>query len=121
MPNPNFDTIVEHADFLLQSPATESMKPEDGFAAYKACKSSKASIHKYLFSFLLENHIEPKAPITLANLLKQCKAIDEKFESLDLSCILCRHDAEFENYCLSMEKVNPCMKVAKQTRDIVSG
>jgi hypothetical protein len=121
MPNPNFDTILQHADFLLQSPATEPMRLEDDFAAYKACKSSKASIRKYLSSFLLKNHIEPEAPITLANLLEQCKAIDKKFEAIDMSCILCRHDLGFDNYCLSMEKVIPCMKVAEQTRDVVSG
>jgi hypothetical protein len=119
MQSPKFDTIARKADYLFQPTATESDRFEDDFVAYEACKDSRESIRSYFLSFLLKNHIKPKASITLANLYEQCKVIDKKFEPIDLSCFLCRHDSEHDNYCLGIDKVNPCMKVAEQTRKVV--
>ena len=121
MQNPKFDTIVKQADALLHSASKELRKSEDDFVTYKACSDSRESVRKYLTSFLIKNQVQPKEPVTLANLLKQCIVIDEKFKLLDMSCILCRHDEEYDDYCLSPEKVNPCLKVAEQARKIVVG
>ena len=121
MQNPKFDTIVKKADSLLYSAAEELNKSEEGYVAYNACNDSRESIRKYLTSFLLKNHIKPKETISLADLLKECRTIDKRFKSLDMSCVLCQHDSEYEDYCLSVEKVNPCLKVAEETRKIVLG
>ena len=119
MQNPKFDTIVKQADSLLYSATEELNSSEDDFVNYNACKDSRESIRKYLTSFLLKKHVEPIEPVTLASLLKQCRAIDDRFKAINMSCILCQHDTEYDNYCLSVEKVNPCVKVAEQTRNVV--
>lgn len=121
MQNPKFDTIVKQADSLLHSASRELKKSENDFVTYKACHDSRESVRKYLTSFLVKNHIQPQEPVSLANLLDQCKAIDKRFELLDMSCILCRQDEEYDDYCLSYEKVNPCLKVAEQTRKLILG
>lgn len=121
MQNPKFDTIVKQADSLLYSATEEMTQSEEDIVTYNACKKSRESIRRYLTFFLVKNHIEPKEPITLAKLLKQCRAIDNRFKSLDMSCILCQHDYEYDDYCLSVDKVTPCLKVAKETRKIVLG
>ena len=120
MQNPKFDTIIKQADSLLFSATEELKKSNEGFVTYQACNSSRESIRKYLTSFLIKNKIEPQKPVTIAKLLNQCKAIDKKFALLDLSCILCQHDSEYEDFCLNPQKVAPCLKAAEQTRKIVS-
>ena len=118
MQSPKFDTILKEADSLLYSAAEELKKTENGLLTYQACNNSRESIRKYLTSFLVKNEIEPQEPVTLSSLLDQCKAIDKKFALLDLSDILCRHDAVYDDYCLDAVKVNKCLKVAEQTRKI---
>ena len=121
MQSPKFDTILKQADILFQS-ATEDLKnQEEDFNTYQACNDSRESIRKYFTSFLLKNHVELNQPVTLASLFNQCKAIDKKFALIDMSCILCRHDSEYDDFCLSVEKVTPCLKVAEQTRKIALG
>ncbi len=121
MQNPKFDTIIKQADSLLNAATEELKSTENDFVNYNACNDSRESIRKYLTSFLLKNHIEPTEPVTLAGLLKQCRATDNRFKAINMSCILCQHDSEYDDYCLSIEKVNPCVKVAEQTREIVTG
>lgn len=121
MQNPKFETIVKEADALLNSATEEIKKSENDLLTYQACNNSRESIRKYLTSFLFKNEIEPKEPVTLASLLDQCKAIDKKFALIDLSDILCRHDATYDDYCLEVEKVNKCLNIAEQTRKIVMG
>ena len=119
MQNPKFETIVKEADSLLRSASKELKTSENDLLTYQACNNSRESIRKYLTSFLIKNEIKPKEPVTLAGLLKQCKAIDNRFALIDLSNILCRHDATYEDYCLDAEKVNQCLNIAEQTRKII--
>ena len=119
MQNPKFQTILKEADFLLQSASEELEASENDLLTYQACNNSRESIRKYLSSYLAKHEVEVKQPVTLAGLLEQCKAIDQKFALIDLSGILCRHDATYEDYCLDVEKVNQCVKIAEQTRKIV--
>ncbi|SRR5690606_23283445 len=119
MKNPEFDTMIKQAGLLLDSAAKELKNPEDDIVTYKACNNSRKSIRKYLTAFLVKRNVQPREPATLADLLEQCKAADPRFYALDMSCVLCRQEPEADNYCLTFEKVNPCLKVAEATRDIV--
>jgi hypothetical protein len=121
MQSPKFNTIVKEADALLYSATEELKKSKNDLLTYQACNNSRESIRKYLTSFLLKNEVEPQEPVTLASLLDQCKAIDKKFALIDLSGILCRHDAVYDDYCLDAVKVKQCLKVAEQTRKITLG
>jgi len=121
MQNPKFDTILKQADSLLNSATEELKNAENELVTYQACNNSRESIRKYLTSFLLKNKIEPVEPVTLAGLLDQCKTVDKRFALIDLSNILCRHDATYDDYCLDTQKVNQCLKVAEQTRKIILG
>ena len=121
MQSPKFDIIVKQADSLLYSATEELKNSENELVTYQACNNSRESIRKYLTSFLLKNKIEPIEPVTLASLLDQCKTIDKRFALIDLTDVLCRHDATYDDYCLDAQKVNQCLNVAKQTRKIVLG
>ena len=119
MQNPKFDTILKQADTLLSSATEELKKSENELITYQACNNSRESIRKYLTSFLIKNNVEPEVPVTLAKLLDQCKAIDKKFALIDLTDILCRHDSTYDDYCLDVQKVTQCLKIAEQTRKVV--
>ena len=118
MENKNIDILISEADQLLHSATEEAMRSEEDVTTHLICFNSRQSIINYLISFLIKNGEELQKPVTMASLIKQCRAIDARFDLIDISQIHCRHDEEAEEYCLNVEKVSECLDIAKQTRAI---
>lgn len=118
MEKKNADLLIQEADQMLSSAEKEMQRSEKDVTAYTVCFSSRQSIVNYLSSYLLKNGIELKKPVTMASLMEQCRAEDGRFDLIDISQIYCRHDEEDKEYCLNVEKVNQCLRIAKQTREI---
>ena len=113
------DFLISEADELLSFAKDELSRSEEDVASFLVCHNSRKSITNYLTSYLLKNGIEPKYPLTMANLMDQCCAEDARFENLDISNIHCRFERHEEEYCLSVEKVAECMHIAQLVRGIV--
>lgn len=118
MQTQNFDILINEADQLLDMAVEELQRSKEDVTAYMVCHNSRQSIINYLASFLIKNEVEIKQPATIASLMDQCRLIDNRFQSLDISQIFCRHEESDEEYCLNVEKVSDCLRIAKQTRDI---
>ena len=114
----NVDVLINEADQLLNSAVEELQRSEEDVTAYMVCYNSRQSIINYLTSYLLKNGVDLKEPVTMANLMDQCRSLDDRFKLLDISQIFCRYDEDDEEYCLNVEKVSDCLRIAKQTRGI---
>ena len=119
MQTKNVDVLINEADQLLNTAVEELQRSEEDVTAYMVCHNSRQSIMNYLASFLLKNDVALKEPATMASLIKQCRKQDARFDLIDISQIHCRHDEGEEEYCLNIEKVNDCLRIAKQTRGMV--
>ena len=118
MEHQNIDMLINEADQLLHSATAEMQRSEEDVTAHMVCYNSRQSIINYLVSYLVKNGEALNKPVTMAGLLEQCRALDGRFDLIDISPINCRHDEDSHEYCLSVDKVNECLDIAKQTRAI---
>jgi len=121
MQTQNVDLLINEADQLLNTAMDELQRSEEDVTSYMVCYNSRQSIINYLSSFLLKNGVDIKQPVTMASLMDQCRSLDGRFQLIDISQIFCRHDENDEEYCLNVEKVRDCLRIAKQTRGIAIG
>ena len=94
MENKNPDILINEADQLLNTAIEEMQRAEEDVTAYTVSFNSRQSIINYLISYLSKNGVELKKPVTMAGLMDQCRAIDGRFDLIDISQIFCRHDEE---------------------------
>lgn len=111
--------LIEEADKLLLDASQELQRSEEDVTATLVCYNARQSIINYLYSYLLQNDIIIKTPVTMAGLMEQCRNQDGRFGLLDISEFGCDHDETDEAYCLNVEKVDSCYQVAKQTQGLV--
>ncbi len=115
------DSLLNIADNLLQSSQDSFMNRDDGISRYKVCQNSRQAVINSMTHFLFQKGMEPKGPITMQNLLDQCKAADDRFNQVDLNHILCKHEEGNDEYCISEEKVGNCLRSAQMVYNIASG
>lgn len=114
----NADLLIREADKLLEFASHEIERAEEDVATHAVCFNSRQSIINYLSSYLQKHGTALPEPVTMEGLLDKCRDIDGRFNLIDISNIGCRHDEEHEAYCLDVEKVTDCLRIAKQTRAI---
>lgn len=111
--------LWDEADQLLMQADTELNRPEEDVVSPLVCNISRLAIRKYLTGYLMKNGIEPDIPTTMGSLLEQCCSHNRKFKDIDFSPINCHNEEHDNDYCLSVEEVGGCYKVAQFTEDIV--
>ena len=111
--------LITSAEDLYQMAEKETMRSEEDVVTGLLCHNSRQAIINFLQGFLIRNNIEPEEPITMANLLDQCKEIDARFELADISPINCRFESEDHGVCLERGQVDRCFTSATHVRNIV--
>ena len=120
MKNSQSDFLLNEADQLLKKANDQLSRAEEDVAAYMVCQNSRKALKSSLTYFLFKNGVEPKEPVTIQNLMNQCREEDARFENVDIKNFNCRHDKEDEEYCLSVGKVSGCFDSAKLIRRLVA-
>lgn len=117
----NTQMLFGEADQLLELAVHELERSEEDVVIPMVCFNTRQSIVNYMRGFLLSRGTTPAEPLTLDHLHKQCKRIHPAFQALDFSSFDCQHEDDSESYCLSVHKVEECLKTAVQTQSIVYG
>lgn len=112
------DDLIQEANRMLAAASEELMRSEEDVTSHLVCINARQSIVNYLISFLQKNGETPKAPVTVAGLMEQCRSLDGRFNLIDLTPLACRHKEGPEDYCLDVGTVSDCLKVARQTQAI---
>lgn len=113
------DILYSTAKELLSVAEAEQARSSEDVVTHLICANSRLSLSNFLAGFLIRRQIPVHHPVTLARLLEQCRSIDARFESLDLSPFHCRFETHDKDYCLETDQVDACLNVAQQARDIV--
>lgn len=111
--------LYSEADQLLRAADMEINRAEEDAVTHLICHNSRQSIVNYLKGYLLLRGAEPIEPVTMAGLLKQCSKIDTRFKDLDFSQIQCRFESQDKDYCLDLETVGECFRIARKTEELV--
>lgn len=121
MPETKAKELFAAADQLMAAIDEEVNRPEEDIIAPFICSQSRKSIQNYLTAFLLQNGTTPQQPIALADLLKLCQEIDNRFEQVDLSAMNCRFETDAEDHvCHDVKTVSQCFHVAREIKDLIA-
>lgn len=111
--------LIEYADEMLSIVEREVGRSAEDVVTHLICTNARQAIANYLAGYLVGQKVEISPPVTMQGLLDQCKQLDPRFETIDLSPVHCRCKTHDNDYCLDLKQVNACMNVAQQARDIV--
>ena len=114
----NVDILISEADRMMQAATDQMNRSEEDVISHLVCMNSRQSILNYLISFLQKHGVELEQPVTMAGLMEQCRTIDGRFNLIDLTPINCRNKTDDNDYCLAVDVVGECLRIAKQTRAI---
>jgi hypothetical protein len=111
--------LLNYADDLLTIAEHEQFRAEEDAVTHLICSNARQSLLYFMTVFLLKSGVLPHSPATLASMLKQCKQIDARFDTVDLSYVKCRFSPRAKDYCLERHQVDRCMEAAQLVRSIV--
>ena len=115
------DILLQEADQMVQDAGAEMNRSEEDAITHTVCFKSRQAIVNYLTVYLLNSNVRPADPPIMAALLDQCRSLDGRFDLLNIANIHCRFEDHDEEYCLNVDQVDYCLKVAEQARGIVKG
>jgi hypothetical protein len=118
MENIDTDLLIREADKMLDTASAELQRSEEDVTSHLVCMNARQSIINYLIAYLRQNGVELQRPVTMAGLLDQCRSIDGRFDLIDLTPINCRNKVDDDDYCLHVQTVAECFRIAKQTKAI---
>jgi len=104
----HFNTAKEKLDIANQ----ELFKPNEDVVSYSVCKNSQVAIEGYLKGYLNHRGFVTHDEEHLEGLLNRCKALDPKFNRIDMSVIDCKAAKIDSRYCADVDKVSACFDVA---------
>jgi len=90
----------------------EMYKPEEDIVSLVVCRSTLGSIENYLRGFLTLRGFETSDDETLGHLMKRCRMLDKKFNSIRIEEIDCRNEKDPDLHCEEIEKLGACYQVA---------
>jgi hypothetical protein len=113
------DQLLAHADELLQAAERETERPSADAMTHLICVNARQSITGFFTGFLMQHQVDLAKPVTMEGLLNQCKAVDPRFEDIDLTPVHCRCETHDNDYCLDRGQVDACLNIAQQARSLV--
>jgi uncharacterized protein (UPF0332 family) len=108
---------LDKAEELLSRANNELCKPEEDVVPYSICQSAYYAIVNYLGSFLLDNGVEFQESSNVADLLRSCRAIDDKFNELHLAPLY--NPTQIEDVWMNLDTANDFLAMAENTRSMV--
>lgn len=112
--------LMQRAEELLTRAEREQQKAEEDVVSHLICGNARQALNDFLMAYLQRRNIVPEVPVTLAGLARQCRMVDARFDTLDISNIHCRFEDEYNYYCVDREHVDHCLNVAQLARSIVT-
>lgn len=107
----------EQADQHLEAARSELNRPAEDVVPFMVCRNARYSVSSYLQGFLMIHGIESNEEVSTELLLEECRAIDAKFNKVDLSAIKFSKDDE---YSAEIEELESCIDLAKYAKKLVS-
>lgn len=110
---------LELAEKYFYRAKNELCKPQEDVVPYSVCQSANHAVIDYLSSFLIEKDVEPPENAGMEELLKNCREIDDRFNSLHLAPLY--HAVDTEDVWMNLDTANDFMAIAESTRQMVHG
>ena len=113
------DKLLKYANELLEVAEQEADRSYEDVVTHVICVNSRLALSNYLNGFLMRNDVIIDQPSSLDDLLERCRQIDARFNEISLAPVSCSCQVDGEDYCLEVEKVEDCLRVAQHARSVV--
>ena len=121
MNDKRIDQMIYDGNKMLQTAQYELNRPEEDVVTLSVCRGTKLTLDMFLSAFLLKNNIDPLSFNSINERYEKCLILDPTFKKVDIYHLDCVDEkgCDISRYCLSVEKVNECLKVAEDIRNKV--
>jgi len=113
-------TSLKKALAGLEIAEFEMNRPHEDVVSMSVCYGARQSLISLLQLYLEGENLTPSKNIK--ELYNECLKRDNRFAGINLTSIRCNeiHNEDCEGrYCLSVDKVSECVKVAKEVKTLV--
>jgi hypothetical protein len=116
-----FENYLNEANLYLNRAELELNKPHEDVMTLSVCQGTKLAIDNFLKAYLIKHQIDDVENGDLLARYNQCLAFNPAMKNIDLKTFDCIHDdhCEMADYCMSISKVEKCVRVAKDLRNLI--
>ena len=121
MNDKKIDQLIYEGNKMLQTALLELNRPEEDVVTLSVCRGTKLTLDTFLSAYLLKNNIDPQSFSSINERYEKCLILDPEFKKVDIYQLDCVDEkgCDVSRYCLSVDKVNECLKVAEDVRNKV--
>lgn len=111
-------TRIDEAEDLFYKAKEELCRPAEDVVPYSVCQSAYNSVVSYLSGVLINHNIEVPQPVKVEELLKRCRALNEKYMDLHLGPMY--DPKKSEDVWMNMDTAKDYLKMAEKTRQMIN-
>jgi hypothetical protein len=118
MNDKRIDQMIYDGNKMLQKSMDELNRPEEDVVSLSVCRGTKMTLDLFISAYLLKNNIDPNSLNSTVERYEKCLILDPTFDKIDIYQLDCmeKDGCDASRYCLSVKKVNECLKVAEDIR-----
>jgi hypothetical protein len=118
MNDKRIDQMIYDGNKMLQRAMDEINRPEEDVVSLSVCKGAKLTLDLFMSAYLLKNNIDPTSMSSVSERYEKCKVLDPTFKDVNIYQLDCidENGCDASRYCLSVNKVHDCLKVAEDIR-----
>ena len=116
-----YENYLNEGNLLLNRAEEELNKPHEDVMTLSVCQGTKMAIDNYFKAYLLKHQVKNVEEGDLMTRYQQCIAFKPDFAQINLKSFDCIHDEKcsMSEYCMSINKVSDCLKVAEEFRTLI--
>ena len=118
MNDKRIDQMIFDGNKMLQRAMDELNRPEEDVVSLSVCKGTKMTLDLFISAYLLKNNIDPSSMDSVIQRYEKCLILDPTFDKIDIYQLDCMDEkgCDASRYCLSVDKVHDCLKIAEDIR-----
>jgi hypothetical protein len=116
-----YENYLNEGNLLLNRAEEELNKPQKDVMTVSVCQGTKMAIDSFLKAYLTKHQVTDVETGDLMSRFHQCVAFKPEFEEIDIHSFECIHDEKcsMSEYCMSIDKVSGCLKIAEDLRNLI--
>ena len=116
-----YENYLNEGNLLLNRAEEELNKPHEDVVTLSVCQGTKMAIDNFLKAYLLKHQVKNVEEGDLISRYQQCISFKSDFAKISLDSFDCIHDEKcsMSEYCMSINKVSECLKVAEDFRNLI--
>ncbi len=116
-----YENYLNEGNLLLNRAEQELNKPHEDVMTLSVCQGTKMAIDNFFKAYLTKHQVQNVEEGDLMSRYQKCVTFKPEFAKINLHAFDCIHDEKctMSEYCMSINKVSECLKVAEDFRNLL--